>query len=302
MNSAAGQRVIGYTYADERRKIVYFDPEFEKLATHSRVPYLTPPASISWDRRATATAPRPCVVGYQSGSIFTSFPRPQLILWWKSCRVRPELEGRTLPRSSRSAFPPPTARHSRLSDAAAGQQRKGSSRSRHAARRPQRSRRMGLRLAAAVPGGARLRRDPANYRGSDGYGDAWLHKNGFQGWRTAIGDVNDAAKYLVSRGIAKPDKLAIVGWSYGGYAALQSAVTEPTLYKAAIAIAPVTDFAMTKADAQDYTNAELVKRLIGSGRISPRDRHYRMPRESRCLCCFSTATWISTSISVRARP
>ena len=35
-----------------------------------------------------------------------------------------------------------------------------------------------------------------------------------------------------TQGIADPERMAIVGWSYGGYAALQSAAIEPTLYKA----------------------------------------------------------------------
>src|SRR3954469_10966447 len=29
------------------------------------------------------------------------------------------------------------------------------------------------------------------YRGSQGYGDAWFKKNGFKSWRAAVGDVND---------------------------------------------------------------------------------------------------------------
>ena len=43
-----------------------------------------------------------------------------------------------------------------------------------------------------------------NFRGSTGYGDAWFQKNGFQSWRTAIGDVNDAGRWLVKQGIADP--------------------------------------------------------------------------------------------------
>src|SRR5690606_31583784 len=30
-----------------------------------------------------------------------------------------------------------------------------------------------------------------NFRGSAGYGDAWFHKNGFQNWSAAIGDISD---------------------------------------------------------------------------------------------------------------
>src|SRR5690606_21551279 len=101
-----------------------------------------------------------------------------------------------------------------------------------------------------------------NYRGSAGYGDAWMAQNGFRGWRTSIGDVTAGAKWLVSQGIADPAKLAILGWSYGGYAALQSGITEPGLYKAVVAIAPVTDLAMVKQEAKGFTSARLVADYI----------------------------------------
>ncbi len=104
-----------------------------------------------------------------------------------------------------------------------------------------------------------------NYRGSAGYGDDWLQENGFKGWRTSIGDVTDAGRWLAAQGIADPDKLAIVGWSYGGYAGLQSGVTEPDLFKAIVAIAPVTDLALVKQKARNYTNARNVADFIGSG-------------------------------------
>lgn len=105
-----------------------------------------------------------------------------------------------------------------------------------------------------------------NYRGSAGYGDAWLQRNGFQGWRTSIGDVTDGARWLVSQGIADADRMAIVGWSYGGYAALQAGVTEPGMFKALVAIAPVTDLEMLKSDARDYIGRNLVVDMVGSGK------------------------------------
>jgi dipeptidyl aminopeptidase/acylaminoacyl peptidase len=103
------------------------------------------------------------------------------------------------------------------------------------------------------------------YRGSAGFGDAWLNENGFKNWRTSIGDVTASAKWLASQGIADPKRMAIVGWSYGGYAALQSAAIEPALYKAVVAIAPVTDLAMLKEEFRDFTNYKLVAGEIGSG-------------------------------------
>jgi len=104
-----------------------------------------------------------------------------------------------------------------------------------------------------------------NFRGSAGYGSAWFGRNGFQAWETAIGDVNDAGRWLVAQGMADPAKLAIVGWSYGGYAALQSQVLDPQLYKAVVAIAPVTDLELLRQDALDYTSGRLVDRFIGRG-------------------------------------
>jgi dipeptidyl aminopeptidase/acylaminoacyl peptidase len=96
------------------------------------------------------------------------------------------------------------------------------------------------------------------FRGSAGYGDAWFNKNGIRSWRTAIGDIDDAGRWLIKQGIADPSKLAIVGWSYGGYAALQSQVVDPTLFKAVVAIAPVTDWGKMKEDyASGMTKTQL---------------------------------------------
>jgi dienelactone hydrolase len=104
-----------------------------------------------------------------------------------------------------------------------------------------------------------------NYRGSAGYGDDWYQQNGFQSWKTAIGDVNDSGRWLVSEGISAADKLAIFGWSYGGYAALQSAVLDPALFKAIIAVAPVTDLAKLKEQDRGYTSYRVTRDFIGSG-------------------------------------
>ncbi|RYY26042.1 MAG: S9 family peptidase [Sphingomonadales bacterium] len=104
-----------------------------------------------------------------------------------------------------------------------------------------------------------------NFRGSSGYGDNWFKDNGFKSWKIAISDVNDAGRWLVSQGIADPEKLAIVGWSYGGYAALQANVLDPNLYKAVVAIAPVTDFGALKDDARQFTSSRVVQAYIGEG-------------------------------------
>ena len=100
-----------------------------------------------------------------------------------------------------------------------------------------------------------------NYRGSSGYGASWLKGNAFKSWRTAMSDINDGARWLVAQGIASPGKLAIVGWSYGGYAALQANVLDPKLYRAAVAIAPVTDLQLLKT----MSYSKIVDNEIGTG-------------------------------------
>jgi dienelactone hydrolase len=104
-----------------------------------------------------------------------------------------------------------------------------------------------------------------NFRGSSGYGDSWFADNGFKSWRTAIGDVNDGGRWLTAQGIAAPGKLAIFGWSYGGYAALQSAVLDPDLFKAIVAVAPVTDLATAKGEWRNFTNYRVQSDFIGTG-------------------------------------
>ena len=104
-----------------------------------------------------------------------------------------------------------------------------------------------------------------NFRGSSGYGADWYQKNGFQSWKLAVGDVNDAARYLLSQKIAAPGKVAILGWSYGGYAALQSSVLDPDLFKAIVAIAPVTDLDRLRQESHNFVNYRKVDAFIGRG-------------------------------------
>lgn len=104
-----------------------------------------------------------------------------------------------------------------------------------------------------------------NFRGSSGYGDAWFQQNGFRSWPVAIGDILAGGQWLVAQGIADPAKLAVVGWSYGGYAALQSAVVDAQVFKAVVAIAPVTDLAALKDESRHFTDFAVVSQFIGDG-------------------------------------
>lgn len=104
-----------------------------------------------------------------------------------------------------------------------------------------------------------------NFRGSSGYGDAWYKNNGFQSWRTAIGDVADAGRWLTGTQGADAKRLSIVGWSYGGYAALQAGVIAPGLFKKIVAVAPVTDLAQLKSEESRSSAGRVNRDFIGSG-------------------------------------
>ncbi len=104
------------------------------------------------------------------------------------------------------------------------------------------------------------------FRGSYGFGKQWLMGNGFRSWRTSIGDVADAGRWLVAQGIADPAKLTIFGWSYGGYAALQVQALDPALFKAVVAVAPVTDIDDMLAHADNDGTYEVTKTELGHGR------------------------------------
>ena len=106
-----------------------------------------------------------------------------------------------------------------------------------------------------------------NYRGSSGYGERWFKDNGFRSWKLSMGDVNDAGRWLIAQGITTPDKLAIVGWSYGGYAALQSRVLDPDLFKAIAAVAPVTDLDRLADDLKDTSSDGQVKDIVGNNAL-----------------------------------
>ena len=82
------------------------------------------------------------------------------------------------------------------------------------------------------------------FRGSTGFGIALekaAYENGGQRGRKMQDDKDDAAKYLVDRKLADPDRMAMYGWSYGGYAALAAASRTPQLYQCVIAGAAVAD-------------------------------------------------------------
>ncbi len=75
-----------------------------------------------------------------------------------------------------------------------------------------------------------------NYRGSTGYGKAFVAAGDREWGAKMHDDLLDAVAFLVGRGWADPDRVAIYGGSYGGYAALVGAAFTPDVFRCAVDI------------------------------------------------------------------
>jgi dipeptidyl aminopeptidase/acylaminoacyl peptidase len=258
------RRIVGATYATERRLVEYFDPELKQIA--SALSRALGGRQISF---IDATGDESQLVVFASGDTDPG----KYYLYDKATRqlafitaARPELSGVALGEMKPIQYP-----------AADGTMIPG-----YLTLPPGSD---GKNLPAIVmPHGGPHSRDEwgfdwlpqyfvargfavlqPNYRGSAGFGAEWFQENGWQSWQTAIGDVNAAGRWLTDQGIAAPGKLAIFGWSYGGYAALQSQVLDPDLFQAVVAVAPVTDLERLRQEFRDQGNRRIMEQFIGDG-------------------------------------
>jgi dipeptidyl aminopeptidase/acylaminoacyl peptidase len=81
----------------------------------------------------------------------------------------------------------------------------------------------------------------ANFRGSTGYGRAFVEKGFGQLGGGMINDLEDGVDWLAGQGIADPKRVCVMGSSYGGYAAMWAAIRSPARYRCAISWAGPTD-------------------------------------------------------------
>ncbi len=75
-----------------------------------------------------------------------------------------------------------------------------------------------------------------NYRGSTGYGKSFVSAGDREWGAKMHDDLLDAVAYVVDQGWADPDKVAIYGGSYGGYAARVGAAFTPEVFCCAVDI------------------------------------------------------------------
>ena len=105
-----------------------------------------------------------------------------------------------------------------------------------------------------------------NYRGSIGYGFEHL-KSGFRQLADLmIDDIHDAALSAIQDKIAQKERIYILGFSYGGYAAIVSSIRYPDTYKAAVsASAPLDMVEQLKKhkDSDEYFAYDFWRNLVG---------------------------------------
>src|SRR5690606_13402723 len=75
-----------------------------------------------------------------------------------------------------------------------------------------------------------------NFRGSTGYGKRLLNAGNAQWGELMQDDITWGVKYLVAEGIADPERVGIMGGSYGGYATLAGLTFTPDVYAAGVSI------------------------------------------------------------------
>ncbi len=90
------------------------------------------------------------------------------------------------------------------------------------------------------------------FRGSDGFGTQFALAGRRQWGRKMQDDVTDGVKHLIANGTIDPNKVCIMGWSYGGYAAMAGATLTPELYRCIIAGAGVSDLIEMLIWAREY--------------------------------------------------
>ncbi|MDQ2702598.1 MAG: prolyl oligopeptidase family serine peptidase [Pseudomonadota bacterium] len=117
----------------------------------------------------------------------------------------------------------------------------------------------------------------SNFRGSTGHGREYMFASrGDYGNGRVQQDIVDGVRHLLARGIGDPDRIGIVGHSFGGYSALLGVTFAPDLFKVGVAGAPPADLAwsmqwlLDAGDQGDLPDRSLLASLQAL-RIDPTD-------------------------------
>jgi dipeptidyl aminopeptidase/acylaminoacyl peptidase len=110
-----------------------------------------------------------------------------------------------------------------------------------------------------------------NFRGSTGYGAAFQKAGDGEWGRKMQTDISDGLAELVRQGIVDGSRACIMGWSYGGYAALAGVTLQQGIYRCAVSMAGVSDVerlssTWMKESNRDQTTRRWIAQALGKGR------------------------------------
>jgi dipeptidyl aminopeptidase/acylaminoacyl peptidase len=80
-----------------------------------------------------------------------------------------------------------------------------------------------------------------NYRASTGFGKSFVNAGDGEHAAKIHDDLIDAVEWAIKQGVAQRDKIAIIGWSYGGYASFIGATFTPDVFCCSIPVVGITD-------------------------------------------------------------
>lgn len=96
-----------------------------------------------------------------------------------------------------------------------------------------------------------------DFRGSSGYGHRFMTAGMGEFAGKMQDDLLDAVRWAVDRGIADPSRVAVMGWSYGGYAALVGLTMTPEVFACGISLGGPTDLARMIESFPPYWGVDL---------------------------------------------
>ena len=116
-----------------------------------------------------------------------------------------------------------------------------------------------------------------NYRGSDGYGQAWRDElTGNVGF-LELEDELAGLDHLVARGLADPARVVLAGWSWGGYVSLLGMGRHPDRWVSGIAGVPIADYVAAYEDEAPILQSLDRALLGGSPETAPELYRERSP-------------------------
>lgn len=118
-----------------------------------------------------------------------------------------------------------------------------------------------------------------NFRGSTGFGREFLHAGDREWGAKMHDDLIDAVNWAIAEGVADPDRICILGGSYGGYAVLAGAAFTPDVFHCGVDIVGPSNLVTLLKSIPPYWKPlqNLFRYRIGNEETEPEFLNSRSP-------------------------